>query len=43
MQIRAFATRTAGALTAATAPDGITTTSLTLRGHMVVGACAALS
>jgi hypothetical protein len=32
----------AGALTATTAPDGITTTSLTLRGHMVVDVCAAL-
>ena len=43
MEIRAFATRTAGALTAATAPDGISTTSLVLRGRMVVDACAALS
>ena len=33
----------AGALTATTAPDGITTTSLTLHGHMVVNVCAALS
>lgn len=39
----------AGALTATTAPGGITTTSLTLHGqltlhgHMVVNACAALS
>jgi len=32
-----------GALTATTAPDGITTTSLTLHGHMVVDVCAALS
>jgi hypothetical protein len=32
----------AGALTASTAPDGITTTSLTLHGHTVVDVCAAL-
>jgi hypothetical protein len=33
----------AGALTAAFAPDGITVTSLTLHGHMLVDVCMALS
>lgn len=33
----------AGALTATIAPDGITTTSLTLDGHIMVNVCAALS
>ena len=33
----------AGALTATIAPDGITTSSLTLDGHILVNVCAALS
>lgn len=33
----------AGALTATIAPNGITTTSLTLNGHILVNVCAALS